>query len=49
MDLDVAGVVSPEVIYPPASQEELDETGQLVVAQKRRFILSKLIPETSRP
>jgi len=38
MGIDIAGVVSPEVIYPPATKEDLDETGKQVEAQKRRFI-----------
>ncbi len=38
MGIDIAGVASPEVIYTPASPDELEETGRLVQAQKRRFI-----------
>jgi NAD(P)-dependent dehydrogenase (short-subunit alcohol dehydrogenase family) len=38
MGIDIAGVASPEVIYAAASLEELEETGRLVKAQKRRFI-----------
>jgi len=36
--IDIAGVVSPDVIYPAATKEDLDETGRLVKAHQRRFI-----------
>jgi NAD(P)-dependent dehydrogenase (short-subunit alcohol dehydrogenase family) len=38
MGVDIAGLVSPEVIYPAAYAEELNETGRLVEAEKRRFV-----------
>jgi NAD(P)-dependent dehydrogenase (short-subunit alcohol dehydrogenase family) len=41
MGLDIAGVVSSAVIYPAASEEELNETGLLVKAENRRFISFK--------
>jgi len=38
MAIDIAGTVSSEIIYPPATKEDLEETGRLVEAQNRRFI-----------
>ena len=40
MGLDMASVVSPAALYPPASGEELDETGQFE-AENRRLFLSR--------
>ncbi len=38
MGIDICAAVNPSIVYPPASKEDLDETGRLVQAQKRRFI-----------
>ncbi|WP_142850455.1 mycofactocin-coupled SDR family oxidoreductase [Telmatospirillum sp. J64-1] len=35
---DIAGPVSPILPYPPASPQDLQETGNLVAAQQRRFL-----------
>jgi len=36
--LDICAVAAPNIVYPPATTEELDETGKLVEEQKRRWI-----------
>ena len=38
MGLDICGVAAPNLVYPPATADELDQTGKLVEAQKRRWI-----------
>ena len=38
MGIDLCEAVSPHIIYPPATKEDLDETGRLVQAQKRKFV-----------
>jgi NAD(P)-dependent dehydrogenase (short-subunit alcohol dehydrogenase family) len=38
MGLDICAVAAPNLVYPPATPEELAETGKLVEAQKRRWI-----------
>lgn len=38
MGIDICAAASPGVIYPPATQADLDETGRLVQAEKRKFI-----------
>lgn len=38
MGLDVCAAVAPNIVYPPAAPQELDETGKLVEQQKRRWI-----------
>lgn len=38
MGLDICAVAAPNLVYPPATPEELEETGKLVEAQKRRWI-----------
>jgi NAD(P)-dependent dehydrogenase (short-subunit alcohol dehydrogenase family) len=38
MGLDICGTVAPNLVYPPATREDLDETGKLVTAEKRRWI-----------
>src|SRR5207248_11687672 len=37
MGIDICGVVSPDVIYPAATQEDLDETGRLVKGERRKL------------
>ena len=36
--LDICAVAAPNLVYPPATPEDLAETGRLVEAQKRRWI-----------
>src|SRR5438270_2918811 len=36
--IDICAVAAPNLVYPPATAEDLDKTGQLVEAQKRRWI-----------
>src|SRR5438874_5866736 len=38
MGIDICAVAAPNLVYPPATPEELDKTGRLVEAQKRRWI-----------
>jgi len=38
MGIDICAAASPDVIYPAASKEDLDETERLVEEQKRRFV-----------
>ncbi|HEV7232418.1 MAG TPA: SDR family NAD(P)-dependent oxidoreductase, partial [Bacteroidia bacterium] len=38
MGIDIAAPASPEVIYPAATKQDLDETGKRVEALKRRFV-----------
>ena len=38
MGLDICAVAAPNLVYPPATPEELDETGKLVEEQNRRWI-----------
>src|SRR5438067_7858204 len=38
MGIDICAVAAPNLVYPPATPEDLDKTGQLVQAQKRRWI-----------
>jgi short chain dehydrogenase len=38
MGLDICAAVAPNLVYPPATPEDLDKTGKLVEAQKRRWI-----------
>ncbi len=38
LGLDIASTVSPALVYPGATPDELEETGRLVEAQKRRWI-----------
>src|SRR4051794_15104812 len=38
MGIDICAVVAPNPVYPPATPEDLEKTGQLVEAQKRRWI-----------
>ena len=41
MGIDICAVPAPNLVYPPATAEDLDKTGQLVEAQKRHWIASK--------
>ncbi len=38
MGIDICASPAPSLVYPPASKDELDETGKMVEAHKRRFI-----------
>jgi short chain dehydrogenase len=38
MGLDICAVAAPNLVYAPATPEDLDKTGKLVEAQKRRWI-----------
>src|SRR6267154_3605003 len=38
MGLDICAVAAPNLVYPPATPDDLAETGKLVEAQKRRWI-----------
>src|SRR5438067_13903813 len=38
MGIDICAVAAPNLVYPPATPEDLEKTGQLVEAQKRRGI-----------
>ena len=38
MGIDICAAVNPSMVYPPASKDDLDETGRLVQEQKRKFI-----------
>src|SRR5437868_4332084 len=38
MGLDICAVAAPNLVYPPATPEDLAETGRLVESQKRRWI-----------
>ena len=38
MGIDICGPVNPSIVYPPASPEELRETGKLVEKYQRRWI-----------
>lgn len=38
MGLDICAVAAPNLVYPPATPEELEQTGKLVEQQKRRWI-----------
>ncbi len=38
MGLDICGVAAPNLVYPPATSDELNETGRLVEGQKRKWI-----------
>ena len=38
MGLDICAAAAPHLAYPPASSDELDETGKLVQSAKRRWI-----------
>jgi NAD(P)-dependent dehydrogenase (short-subunit alcohol dehydrogenase family) len=35
---DICAVAAPNLVYPPATEEELEQTGKLVEGQKRRWI-----------
>jgi NAD(P)-dependent dehydrogenase (short-subunit alcohol dehydrogenase family) len=37
MGLDICAMAAPNLVYPPATPEELDETGKLVEQQKRHW------------
>src|SRR5437763_13064769 len=41
MGLDICSKAAPNIVYPPATPEELDETGKMVEDQKRRWIAFK--------
>ena len=36
--LDICAVAAPNLVYPPATPEQLDETGKMVQGEKRRWI-----------
>jgi NAD(P)-dependent dehydrogenase (short-subunit alcohol dehydrogenase family) len=38
MGLDICAVAAPNLVYPPATPDDLAETGKMVEAQKRRWI-----------
>src|SRR2546423_12992835 len=38
MGLDICAVAAPNLVYPPAKPEDLEQTGKLVTEQKRRWI-----------
>src|SRR5438045_3570384 len=38
MGLDICAVAAPNLVYPPSTPEELDQTGKMVEAEKRRWI-----------
>jgi NAD(P)-dependent dehydrogenase (short-subunit alcohol dehydrogenase family) len=38
MGLDICAVAAPNLVYPPATPEELDETGKMVQSQNRKWI-----------
>ncbi len=38
LGLDICAQAAPNLVYPPATPDDLDETGKLVQAQKRRWI-----------
>src|SRR6267154_3286456 len=38
MGLDICAVAAPNLVYPPATPDDLAETGEMVEAQKRRWI-----------
>lgn len=38
MGIDLCASPAPGLVYPPASKDELDETGKMIEAHKRRFI-----------
>jgi NAD(P)-dependent dehydrogenase (short-subunit alcohol dehydrogenase family) len=38
MGLDICAVAAPNLVYPPATPEELDETGKMIEAEGRRWI-----------
>jgi NAD(P)-dependent dehydrogenase (short-subunit alcohol dehydrogenase family) len=42
MGLDICGVAAPNLVYPPATPEELEQTGKMVEAEKRRWIGAKV-------
>jgi SDR family mycofactocin-dependent oxidoreductase len=41
MGLDICAAAAPNLVYPPATPDDLAETGKLVEAQKRRWISTK--------
>src|SRR5438477_12879853 len=38
MGIDICAVAAPNLVYPPARPEDLEQTGKLVTEQKRRWI-----------
>ena len=38
LGLDICAVAAPGLVYPPATQDDLDQTGKLVTDQKRKWI-----------
>ena len=38
LGLDICAAAAPNLVYPPATPEELDETGKMVEGQKRKWI-----------
>ena len=38
MGLDICAIAAPNLVYPPSTPEELDETGKMVEGRKRRWI-----------
>jgi NAD(P)-dependent dehydrogenase (short-subunit alcohol dehydrogenase family) len=38
LGFDICAVASPNLVYPPSTPEELEETGRMVAGQKRRWI-----------
>src|SRR6266513_6370373 len=38
MGLDICAVAAPNLVYPPATPDDLAETGEMVEAQKRRWV-----------
>ena len=38
MGLDICAVAAPNLVYPPSTSEDLDQTGKMVEEQKRRWI-----------
>jgi NAD(P)-dependent dehydrogenase (short-subunit alcohol dehydrogenase family) len=38
MGLDICSVAAPNLVYPPATPDDLAETGEMVEAQKRRWV-----------
>jgi len=38
LGLDICAVAAPNLVYPPSTPEELDETGKMIAEQERRWI-----------
>src|SRR6266513_3476012 len=38
LGIDICAVAAPNLVYPPATPEDLEKTGKLVESQKRRWI-----------